>query len=495
MTSITLGDLVEATGGVTAGGYADLSALVTGAVSDNRAVKTGDVFFAYIGENSDGHRYVDAALSAGASGAVVMKLPEELRSDKFYLVVEDTVKATGNLARWYRKRFDIPVVGVTGSVGKTTMKDMLASVLSEGFNAAKTEGNYNNHIGVPRTILSWNEETEAAVVEMGMNHAGEIDYLTRIALPTDAVITNIGDAHIGNLGSRENIFRAKCEIFAGLKEGGTAVLNGDDDFLPGLARDAGFTSRFRAVTVGESRDCMLRAEEIDDSSPDGISFDAVDTRPDGAGERRLRIEVPSPGRHMIYPALAGVVIGRKYGLSDSAIVRGIRDYTPTKMRMEILRLPQGITVYNDTYNANPQSMAAGIETLSRVKDALRVAVIGDMFELGEDTERLHRMVGKKAAESGIDVVVAVGAASKFIAEAAKEARSEAALGEIRVNSAPGRRGPEVYHCPDKASAKAVLDGLVRPDTAFLVKASRGMALEELTSYIREKAEALGAGND
>ena len=477
MVSITLEQLIKAAGGTLAGGNRDLQTVITGAVSDNRIVKPGNVFFAYAGENSDGHRYVDAALEAGAAGAVVMRLPESVREDRFYLRVPDTVKAAGDLARWYRGRFSMPVVGVTGSVGKTTMKDMLASVLSEGFAAAKTEGNYNNHIGVPRTVLAWDDTTGAAVVEMGMNHAGEISYLTGIAQPTDAVITNIGDAHIGNLGSRENIFRAKCEIFEGLKEGGTAVLNGDDDFLPRLAGDPAFTARFKAVTVGEGADCMLRAEEIDDSGADGITFIAVDAQcagDDAAG--RLAIEVPTPGRHMIYPALAAVVIGRKYGISDEAIVRGIRNYRPTKMRMEILRLPQNITVYNDTYNANPQSMMAGIITLSHVKNARRVAVIGDMFELGEDTERLHRQVGSCAAAAGIDVVVAVGEAAQFIAEEAGKAPEG------------GGTCPEIFRCRTKKEAEPVLDSLIKPDTAFLVKASRGMALEELTAYIRAGAE-------
>ena len=251
MEAITLRELMEATGGKLCGEFNDLDVQITGAESDNRKIAAGDVFFAFPGEKADGHRFAGAALEAGAVGCVISKEPESFIDGKFYLMVEDTILAYGDLARYYRSKFNIPVIGVTGSVGKTTTKDMIASVLAQKYNTLKTEGNFNNNIGLPRTILRITSETQIAVIEMGMNHFGEIDYLAGIARPDAAVITNVGDAHIGNLGSRQGIFQAKSEIFNGLKEGGYAVMNADDEYLRQLKDDgeiaivvcAGFQNR------------------------------------------------------------------------------------------------------------------------------------------------------------------------------------------------------------------------------------------------------------
>ncbi|MBO5999761.1 MAG: UDP-N-acetylmuramoyl-tripeptide--D-alanyl-D-alanine ligase, partial [Lachnospiraceae bacterium] len=231
MTGMSVHDLAKAAGAVICPADYCQDKVIGELVTDNRKIKEGDVFVAFIGENIDAHRFVPAAFEAGAAGAVVSGLPESIPEGRFCALVDDTQKAYGKIAVYVRDCFDIPVIAVTGSVGKTTMKDMIASVLGVRKNVLKTEGNFNNHIGLPATLLRLNAEHEAAVIEMGMNHKGEISYLTGIAKPTMAVITNIGDAHIGNLGSRENIFRAKCEIFEGLKPGGKAFLNGDDVLL------------------------------------------------------------------------------------------------------------------------------------------------------------------------------------------------------------------------------------------------------------------------
>ncbi|MBO5998727.1 MAG: UDP-N-acetylmuramoyl-tripeptide--D-alanyl-D-alanine ligase, partial [Lachnospiraceae bacterium] len=355
----------------------------------------------------------------------------------------------------------------------------IASVLGVRKNVLKTEGNFNNHIGLPATLLRLNAEHEAAVVEMGMNHKGEISYLTGIAKPTMAVITNIGDAHIGNLGSRENIFRAKCEIFEGLKPGGKAFLNGDDVLLgklkdmPEIAKDA------ELVYVGESADCDYRAADIKEHA-DSISFTIV--RHDAAGaEKMLDVTVPLPGRHMIYPALTACALADEAGLTDEETAAGISEYVPTRMRMETHACPGNIIVYNDTYNANPQSVRAGLLTLAGAEGAggirlKRVAVLGDMLELGSEEQRLHEETGRFAASLPLDALITVGPAARYIAEACRQ----------------DNPGIKVLAYADKQSAMDALRPLITEDTAFLCKASRGMALEEIAAFIVSEAARYGS---
>ncbi|WP_130836079.1 UDP-N-acetylmuramoyl-tripeptide--D-alanyl-D-alanine ligase [Lachnoclostridium sp. Marseille-P6806] len=481
MEAFTLEELVQAVGGTLLGEYRDRGRKITGVLSDHREVTGGEVFFAFVGKKNNAHRFVGGALAAGAAGCVISEDPGAYVPGKFYVQVPDTVRAWGTLAAWHRSRFAVPTVAVTGSVGKTTTKDMIASVLAVHCRVLKTQGNFNNEIGVPKTLFGMDRTTEIAVVEMGMNHPGEIDRLVRCAKPQAAVITNIGEAHIGILGSRENIFRAKTEIFHGLEEGGFAVLNGDDEYLRRLREDAGMQRRFCFAWVGESKSCDFRAENIREQGGESVHFDA-DT-PAG----RIALTVPSPGRHMIYPALTAAAIGLHFGLSTEEIARGIADYAPTSMRMEVLHCAGNITVYNDAYNANPQSMKAGLRILAASGAARRVAVLGDMFELGEEEERLHREVGAEAGTLAIDVLVAVGYASAALAEAA--AAVSAAGDTVPAAAGSSGRRLQVFACADKEEAKGVLRKLVEPDTAFLVKASRGMRLEELAALLAEEARA------
>ena len=465
MQTITLAQLVQATKGTLLGEGYDPEAVITGVESDNRVVKEGDIFLAFVGENTDGHRFVKAALEAGAAGAVVSRKPEEVVPGKFYVLVEDTILALGELAHWYRQQFAIPVVGITGSVGKTTTKDMIASVLSEKYETLKTQGNFNNNIGLPKTLLNLSDATQIAVIEMGMNHLKEIEYLTKIAAPAAAAITNVGDAHIGNLGSKENIFKAKSEIFEGLQEDGLAVLNGDDPYLLHLQEDPDKKERFRLVYVGESEGCEWRAIDIQEDKEESMSFTAV--TPIGT----FPVVVPALGHHMIYPALTAAAIGAEYGLTIAEIQNGIAHYVPTKMRMETLRLANGIVIFNDTYNANPQSMKAGLSSLMHMKTARHIAVLGDMKELGAAQEALHREVGAYAAGLAVDTLITVGDAAAFLAE---EARVKG-LADVRC-------------CSTKEEARAQIEALAGPDTAWLFKASRAMAFEELARFAAELAE-------
>ena len=356
---------------------------------------------------------------------------------------------------------------------------MVASVLSSRFRTLKTAGNLNNHLGLPMTVFRLTAEDEIAVLEMGMNHLGEIDYLVRIAQPDVAVITNVGDAHIGNLGSRENILRAKCEIFHGLKKGGTAVLNGDDALLatlkPGAERvaDPGtgeFNEMYAGIDAGgftfhwagESDACDYRAVNIEDTLPDEVRCEAQ--TPAGT----FAVEIPSLGRHMIYPAMTAAAVGQCFGLSDQEIAEGIANFKATHMRMDVEKLADGVILYNDSYNANTQSMKAALSILAGSRAARKVAVLGDMLEQGAFEERLHREVGEYAAGLAIDTLVTVGARAGWLAEAALEQDMQ-----------------DVRPCQDKEEAKKVLAELIGSDTAFLFKASRGMALEELCAFVRE----------
>lgn len=485
----------------------------TGVCYDNREVAAGDLFFAFPGETHDGHDYVVDALSRGAVRAVVSHAVDGADPARL-IMVEDTIKAYGALAGEYRAQFHIPAIGITGSVGKTTTKDMITAVLSEKYRTVATKGNLNNYIGLPRTVFGIDEETEVAVLEMGMNHLGEISYLTHIAQPTIATITNVGDAHIGLLGSRENIFKAKREIFEGLAKDGLIVLNVDDEYLRRVQDDLSVTEGRTLVTIGEDASAMLRATEITERA-DGISFviegDCPATssavRAKGSDEARTTaggttadakrvLEVPLPGRHIIYPALTAYAIGRHLGMTHEEITRGIGNVVTSGKRMEITTREHNVTILNDTYNANPQSMKAALHTLAKREGVKKIAVLGDMFELGDDAVRLHEEVGNCAAQCGIDVLVTVGELSEHMASAARRQPAKDTLAESAKVSASGggakgtmadsgetyASGLTVIHCKDKAAAAATLKDLITSDCAVLFKASRGMALETLIDF-------------
>ncbi len=470
MENITLKEIIESTNGKLLTPDIPEDTIVRRVISDNRKAQAGDLFIAIVGEKMDGHKFVNPALNAGAVGAIVSKEPEEMIPGKFYVLVPDTLLAVGDLASYYRMQFQIPVIAVTGSVGKTTMKDMIASVLSEKYKVVATEGNYNNNIGVPRTLFRIDRDTEVAVVEMGMNHEGEIRYLTHMAHPTMAVITNIGDAHIGNLGSRENIFKAKCEIFEGLSLGGLAVMNADDEYLVKLKDDENLMSDYKFKWVGEDEDADFGAMSIDDTIQDGLEFTMIVRRTRSGIDERDTIKVPARGRHMIYPVLTATAIAKKLDMSYEEIIAGIKHYKPTAMRMETWKLGNGIIIYNDTYNANPQSMKAGLHTLANTDATKRIAVLGDMLELGDLEEDLHRSVGKKAAELSIDTLITIGKRARYIADEA-------------------RRGglTDITSYDDAESAKDQLNDLLTDGAVLYFKASHAMALEKLAQFCKDNA--------
>ncbi len=457
MEPITLQEILEAVDGKLCGDVTDLSLTVEKVDTDSRVIHTGSLFLPLEGDRFDGHAFINDALESGAAGCLFARERTSYLPGKFYIKVGSTQRALRDLARWYKSRFAIPFIGVTGSVGKTTTKDMIAAVLGERYKVLKTEGNFNNMIGLPLSVLRLNHSYEICVLEMGMDDVGQIDYLSGIVEPDVAVITNIGDAHIENLGSRENTLKAKSEIFNHLKQDGLAVLNGDDALLTTLRGQLAQ----RTVWCGHGEGCDYRVSDIVSDGETYIRCN-VDTP-----NHHCNVEIPALGDHMVYPAMMAGAVGEYFGLTREEIERGILHFAPTKMRMNILRRDDGITILNDTYNANPQSMRAAIEVLATGKAKTKIAVLGDMLELGPLAPMLHAGIGELVARSGIQCLVCAGELSKNIADAAE---------------AHGMS--EVYWRPNKKEALTVLEQIVKPNCTVLVKASRSMEFEEFVEFLK-----------
>lgn len=422
--------------------------------TDSRNITPGCLFLPWVGEQFDGHNFIDAALDAGAAGCLCAKLPQDIRPDKFYIKVADTRLALRDMASAYRDKFDIPFVQITGSVGKTTTKEMIAAVLGAKLNVLKTPENFNNDIGTPLTLFGLSPEHQAAVIETGMNHFGEIEYLGAMVRPDIAVISNIGDAHIEYLGSRGGILKAKCEIFEHLKDDGIAILNGDDALLDTV------TLPQRIIRCGQSEHCQVRISDILDHGVNGITC-AVTSEKDV-----YHLNIPAPGEHMAYAASIAVAAGEVLGLSKEEIIRGVAAYAPIGSRMHILRLSDGRVLLDDCYNANPQSVSAALEVLARTECERRVAVLGDMGELGDLTEQAHFNAGALAAMLGIDFVVAIGSKAVKIADGA-------AMG-----------GAEVLHFATREEAMPTLREQLQPHTTMLIKASHAMHFEEIVKELQ-----------
>ena len=457
MEALTLRQLLEAVNGTLLGEFNDLNATVAEVSTDSRNIAPRCLFIPLEGERFDGHSFINSALEAGAAGCFTARERESYLPGRFYIKVRSTHRALWELAQYYRRLFPIPFIAITGSVGKTTTKDMVAAVLGARFRVHKTEGNFNNDIGVPLTLLKLERQHEVCVVEMGMDHAGEIDYLGKLVEPDMALITNIGDAHIENLGSRENIFKAKCEIFPHLKPDGLAVLNGDDPMLASLKG----TLPQRSVFVGGG---------------EGLDYTACDLNSDNVGHLSCRIktprsqfeaDIPALGNHMIYPTLMAAAVAEAMGMAPDEIVRGIGAFLPTKMRMNIIRCKGDIVILNDAYNANPQSMRAAAAVLGNSgQKRWKVAVVGDMKELGAGSEQFHRAVGGYFAQAGADRLIAVGDLARFMAEGAKAAGLE-----------------QADYFPTLGEAKNALSREVRAGATILVKASRSMAFEKIVDFL------------
>lgn len=424
---------------------------------DSRKIAKGSLFIPIKGANFDGHTFIKGAMDLGAECSLTHEEIPPIEG-KALILVDDTQNAIKSLAKWYREQFSMPFVGVTGSVGKTSTKDMIASVLSEKYVVHKTEGNFNNEIGLPLTVFNINDTHEVVVLEMGMSNSGEISRLTKIVQPDVAVITNIGVSHIENLGSRENILKAKMEIVEELKKDGLLIVNSDDDMLSTII---GKTS-VNLMSYGIENKGDISATNIVNRGEDGVDFTLQTSQ--GA----VDVSIPVPGIHNVYNALAASLVGMKLGLSLEEIVKGISKYSSGKMRMNIIKYGN-YKIINDAYNASPQSMEAAIKVLMDVSNKKRtIAVLGDMLELGDFAINAHIGVGEFTAKTGVDYLIACGTNAQYIADGAKNSGME----------------PENVFCfTTNVEAAKLLKDLLVDDTTVLIKGSRGMKMEEIINFL------------
>src|SRR5713101_879425 len=381
--------------------------------TDSRTIKKGELFVALRGENFDGHKFVGATVKAGAAGAIVDLKWRGKVPTKFAIIrAQDSLLAYQNLAANYRKSLPIKVLAITGSNGKTSTKDFGASVLGRKFRVTKTQGNFNNHVGLPRTILEATARDEVAVWEIGMNHPGEVAALAKIAAPDAAIITNISIAHIEFMGTREAIAKEKGALAEAVGAEGTVILNADDPFSKGIAG----RSRTRVIFAG-TKDGSIRAIDIQQST-DGSEFTILEVA------HQCRAQLPVPGLHMVQNALLAVAAGRTFGLSLEEAAAGLASAPLTKARLQIKEI-NGVQFLDDSYNANPDSMKAALQTLVELDtDRKRIAVLGEMRELGEETQRGHEEVGEEAAAFGIDQLIGIGEMGAVISRAAEDAGLE-----------------------------------------------------------------------
>ncbi|WP_042352515.1 UDP-N-acetylmuramoyl-tripeptide--D-alanyl-D-alanine ligase [Bacillus massiliigorillae] len=431
--------------------------LISGVAIDSRKVKKGNLFVPFQGENTDGHAYVASAIANGAGAALWQKDVPNPPADLPILLVDDTLEALQKLAESYLQQVSPKVVGVTGSNGKTTTKDMIASLLSQKYSVHKTEGNYNNHLGLPLTILGMTEETEVAVLEMGMSGRGEIELLSKLAKPDIAVITNIGEAHLLDLGSREGIAEAKLEITTGLKENGVMIYHGDEPLLHSKLSQ----SQWKTCSFGREQSNTIYPLTIE-SGQDQTTF--------STNLYNEAFVLPVLGNHNVLNALAAILVARELEVDSSAIAKGLVDLKVTNMRMEMVDGKQGEKIINDAYNASPTSMKAAIDLVVELKGfGQKYLVLGDMLELGPDEIQFHRTIGESLKQGTIDQLFTFGTLAKYIAEGAKTV-----LGEDCVHA-----------FLDKQALIQELKQRTQKNDLVLVKASRGMKLEEVVQELQK----------
>ena len=456
MEYLTIKELILASKGKLVSKMSENST-VNDIVIDSRKANKDNAFVAIIGENLDGHNFINSAINQGCKTIIKNKNSNvDIENKEINVIeVEDTQIAFGDIAKYYKEKFEIPFIAVTGSVGKTTTRDMVHSTISARYNALKNVGNLNNHFGVPLTLFNLNKEHEAAVIEMGMSNFGEIEYLANMVQPQIGIISNVGYSHVEYLGSREGIFKAKMEVTANFDSNSLLIINGDDDCLKTL-KDKDLV--YQLKTFGFEKDNDIYCEDYK-MTDDSITFTAVI---DGKQEEFF---IPTVGEHNIYNAMAAILVGIKLNMTIEEIKEGLKNFQCTKNRLDIIKT-NNITIIDSVYNAGIDSMNATLSILGRY-DNRRVAILGDMFEMGEYAEFAHRQVGKFAANN-MDVMVAIGKDAEYIV---KE------LIETGVN-------PEnLYHFNTKEEAIDRLDNIIKENDVVLVKASRGMHLEKVVEYL------------
>ncbi|MBE6763186.1 MAG: UDP-N-acetylmuramoyl-tripeptide--D-alanyl-D-alanine ligase [Ruminococcaceae bacterium] len=448
MKPFTLGEIAAACGGRFVGTEEQKQICITSVERDSRQIQNGSLFLAIKGARADGHDFIDKCYQQGAVCALCEQAPKS--TDKAYILVPSTLDAVKQIAKAYRRKFDIPVIGVSGSVGKTSTKEMLYAVLSQKYRTHKTQGNLNNELGVPLTLLAMPEDAEAAVIEMGISDFGEMSRLSEMVQPTVCVLTVIGCCHLENLIDRDGVLKAKTEMFLHAADNAVCILNGDDDKLSTVTAVRGRSPVF----YGLSDTHRFYAEQIENNAEDGIRctlcFDG----------KRLPVTIPAIGTYMVSNALAGVAVGVTLGLSDEQLKNGVEAYQTVGSRARVVNTSR-IRIIDDCYNANPTSVQASLDTLMNFTGR-KVAVLGDMKELGADEATLHFDTGRYAKERGVDLVLAVGL---LAAELAK--------------------GADGQWFADNEQLLAALPSLIHDGDTVLVKASHSMQFEQITQRLTE----------
>ncbi len=455
---LTVKDILKVTNGKLINGSEDI--ICEDFCRDSREIKEKDTYVGIKGANVNGSEFYEEALQKGATCLILEDITISERVLKKYpnsavIIVEDSVKALQQIAEYKRSLYDIPVIAITGSVGKTSTKDIVASVVSQKYNVLKTQGNRNNNIGLPLTILELRDH-DALVCELGMSHLGEISLISKIAKPTIAIITNVGTAHIGNLGSRENILKAKLEILDGMDKDGTLIINNDNDMLHNWNLD--HKEDVNVITYGINNKSDYMAEDINLNEND--STFVVKTK-----DMKYDVKIKVAGEHFVYNGLCAITVGQKLGIESEKIIKGLLDFDLTKGRMETVTTNKGIFLIKDCYNANYDSMKAAIEYLSKLSNERKIAVLGDMLELGEYSQNLHEMVGKEIKNNKIDVLITVGKEAENIAK------------EAKVNN--------IYVLKNIDEAKKILKKILKKGDAVLMKASNGMNFFDICEFIEK----------
>lgn len=456
MKHMTLTEITRACHGTWHGDSANMEKEVSSVTIDSRKIQKDSLFIAIKGARVDGHDLIPQTMEAGALCALSEK---DLGDVSFsYIQVESCKQALKDLAEHYRRSLDIRVVGISGSVGKTSTKEMIASVLSQKYCVLKTEGNFNNEIGLPLTVFNIREEHEVAVLEMGISDFGEMTRLAKVARPDICVITNIGCAHLEQLKTRDGILKAKTEMLDYMNPKGQIVFNGDDDKLRAFTPQNGI----QPVYFGLNADCTFRAEQVTDRGLRGT--DAEFVTPDSRFAAHLSI----PGSHMIHNAMAGTVVGRILGLTDGQIKAGIEALVPLAGRNHLIDT-QKYTIIDDCYNANPASMKASLDVLAKA-DTRTAAILGDMGELGENWKQLHQEVGRYSAEAGIQTLICIGKMASEIADGAR--------------NADAGKADSIYHYASKEDFFTDLDNVLKSGDTILVKASHAMGFSEIVDHLQ-----------
>ncbi len=449
---MTVGEIAAACGGKLLCGSPDT--VITAVSTDSRKIDFGTLFVPIKGERTDAHAFINATFAAGAAATLTQE-HDQMNDTHAWISVLSTGEALQKIAAAYRKKFHIPFVGITGSVGKTTTKEMIALVLSAELNVMKTEGNFNSQIGLPLTMFNLTEEHQAAIIEMGMSNFGEMSRLVQIAAPDYAVVTNIGISHIEQLKTQLNILNEKMHIIDRFHKGSILFLNGDDPMLAGLRGQL----KTKIIYFGTQLWCDYRAENIR-TTKSGMQFTLI------APGERTEVELPVLGMHNVTNALAGLAVAQTLGVPlRKAIVR-LADYQPLAMRQQIHRVNE-VTVIDDSYNASPDAIKSSVDVLCSFHTGKCVAVLADMLELGDFSQKAHFDVGAYAAETGVDVIITVGERAKEIAKGAQSVNPNIAY----------------YVCADNNEAIAKLKSLLTGGDAVLIKGSRGMKTDQIVKAL------------